>query len=121
MENNNIEIPAILSNIRSFRKNKGYSHDYMAMELDISPSAYTKIERNEVKLTLERFLQISKILELPPSSFLDDKRSNIIIQNNSDFENAYVENILQQDKEHIATLKEEILFLRKILSEHSGL
>jgi transcriptional regulator with XRE-family HTH domain len=116
MEKTILNIPEILQNIRNYRKNKGFSHDYMALELNISPSTYTKIERNEVNLSLERFLRITKILETPPSSFLENKRNTVIIQNNNDFENAYVEN-LQQDKEHITSLKEEICFLRKIIEQ----
>lgn len=117
MENIRQEMPEILDKIRKYRKNKGYSHDYMAIELDISPSTYTKIERNEVKLTVERFLQIAEILDISPASFLKSSGNNVVIQNNTDFENAYVENLQQLDRELVITLKEEIIFLRKIISE----
>lgn len=117
MENTRQEMPEILDKIRKYRKNKGYSHDYMAIELDISPSTYTKIERNEVKLTVERFLQIAEILDISPASFLKSSGNNVVIQNNTDFENAYVENLQQLDRELVITLKEEIIFLRKIISE----
>lgn len=42
--------------------NKGYSYESMADELDISTSAYRKIELHETKLTLERLYQISETL-----------------------------------------------------------
>jgi DNA-binding XRE family transcriptional regulator len=35
----------ILETIEKIRKDKGYSHEYMAHMLDISQAAYTKIER----------------------------------------------------------------------------
>lgn len=117
MENSKQNTSEIIHKIRNYRKNKGYSHDFMALELNISPSTYTKIERNEVKLSLERFLQISQILEVSPSLFLENQNKQIIIQNNSDFENAYVEN-QQLDKDFVASLKDEILFLRKLISEN---
>ncbi len=44
----------ILENIKTIRKQKGYSHEYIAHELDISQVAYSKLEKNETKLTVER-------------------------------------------------------------------
>ena len=36
----------ILENIKRIRKQKGYSHEYVAHELDISQVAYSKLEKN---------------------------------------------------------------------------
>ena len=47
------KIDKVLKRIRENRKIRGYSHDYMAAMLDISPSAYNKLERNETNLSLE--------------------------------------------------------------------
>lgn len=54
----------VLKRIRKARLDKGYSYENLAHELNISPSAYRKIELNETKLTLERLNQISKALEI---------------------------------------------------------
>ena len=35
----------VIENIRSLRKHKGISHEAMAANLDISQTAYTKLER----------------------------------------------------------------------------
>ena len=48
----------ILKKIRETRKLKGLSHENMAFELDMSPSAYNKLERSETILSLERLLKI---------------------------------------------------------------
>lgn len=54
----------IILRIKRRRKEKGYSHETMGHELNISPAAYRKIETNQTKLTVERLLQIVKILDI---------------------------------------------------------
>lgn len=43
----------------------------MAHDLDLSTSAYRKIETGETKLTVERLVDISKILETPLDEFFE--------------------------------------------------
>lgn len=43
----------------------------MAHDLDLSISAYRKIETGETKLTVERLVDICKILETPLDEFLE--------------------------------------------------
>ncbi len=50
----------IINKIREIRKDRGYSHEYMAHLLDISQVAYSKIEKNETKLTVERLFKIAE-------------------------------------------------------------
>jgi transcriptional regulator with XRE-family HTH domain len=52
--------------IRIQRLIKNYSQEYMAFALDISQAAYSNIERNETKITLERVFEIAEILEISP-------------------------------------------------------
>lgn len=95
------EVEKVISKIRELRKEKGYSHEVMAVELGISPSAYNKLERMESKLTLERFLQIKKILEKDYSDFFDIKTDRIFNQNISEQQQAFgnVEHFYQDNKE----------------------
>ncbi|WP_346984096.1 helix-turn-helix transcriptional regulator [Chryseobacterium sp. POE27] len=49
----------------------------MAHDLDLSASAYRKIETGETKLTVERLVDISKILETPLNELLEtDSQKN---------------------------------------------
>lgn len=50
--------------IRVRRLMKNYSQEYMAFMLEISQAAYSNIERNETKPTLERIYEIAEILEI---------------------------------------------------------
>ena len=69
-------VERIVKKIREVRKQKGYSNDAMAVDLDISTSAYNKMERLETALTLERFLRIRDILNIPYSDFFECNGNN---------------------------------------------
>ena len=56
--------------IRVQRLIKNYSQEYMAFELDISQPAYSKIERGETRLSIDRVYEIAEILEIPASVLL---------------------------------------------------
>lgn len=50
------------NNIRTLRTYYKYTQEHMASELDISSSAYGKIERNEIDISVKRLFQIAYIL-----------------------------------------------------------
>jgi transcriptional regulator with XRE-family HTH domain len=56
--------------IRLQRLTKKYSQEYMAFALDISQAAYSKIERDETELTIQRVFDIAEILEINPFTLL---------------------------------------------------
>ncbi len=70
-------IENIIDKIKVIRKEKGYSLENMADELNLSVSAYSKIENKETKLTFERFLQIQRFLEVPINKLLQIQPENI--------------------------------------------
>lgn len=61
----------IIKKINEIRNRKGFSYENMAHDLDISVSAYRKIETGETKLSVERLVDISKILETPINEILE--------------------------------------------------
>ncbi|GAA4158329.1 hypothetical protein GCM10022217_19480 [Chryseobacterium ginsenosidimutans] len=61
----------IIKKIAEIRSKKGFSYENMAHDLDLSTSAYRKIETGETKLTVERLVDISKILETPLNELLE--------------------------------------------------
>jgi transcriptional regulator with XRE-family HTH domain len=50
--------------IRWLREWRGLTQQYMAIELDLSTRAYSKIELGETKLSVRRLYQIADILEV---------------------------------------------------------
>lgn len=95
----------VVNKIRNLRIKKGYTYENMAFDLDISPSAYRKIETHQTKLTVERLIKISEILEVDLEEILNIKPKNIynqqIGENSSgyqDIKNLYAENQRTIDK-----------------------
>ncbi|MCB0482694.1 MAG: helix-turn-helix transcriptional regulator [Flavobacteriales bacterium] len=56
--------------IRKIRELRGYSQDYMAVQLGISCKRYSRIECGETKITLERLEQICGIFNITLGDFL---------------------------------------------------
>lgn len=115
----------VLEKLKEARKEKGLSHENMAIELGISQGAYTNLENNESKLSVERLLKISQILEKPVYYFFGVNPNNIYNQQHSQSPIGHIDNLYQDNKEayaklseayeaNIKSLKEEVEFLRKM-------
>ena len=108
----------ILKKIRETRKLKGLSHENMAFELDMSPSAYNKLERSETILSLERLLKIKHILNLPFSDLFDIKTGDVYHQDLKDGSIGSVRNLYQETNDKfIDSLQTEVQFLRDQLNK----
>jgi transcriptional regulator with XRE-family HTH domain len=128
-------IEKILKKIRETRKLKGFSHENMAFDLNISSSAYNKLERSETVLSLERLLKIKQILDLSFSDLFEIKTGDVYhqdLRDNAvghldlkDYSIVYqqVENLYQDNKEitekFIKSQQEEIEFLRNLLAKNA--
>lgn len=116
-------ISKVISRIVEFRKEKGLSLENMADELELSVSAYNKIEKQETKLTLERLLQIQLLLDVSLNEILGLQGENVYHQNVTEQSTGYqgIQNLHQENttltNSYIDSLKEEINFLRGLLSE----
>jgi transcriptional regulator with XRE-family HTH domain len=62
----------ILKNIRRLRISKEISQEAIANSLNMTQSAYAKLERGQTKLSLERYLLISVYFDLDKSVLLQD-------------------------------------------------
>jgi transcriptional regulator with XRE-family HTH domain len=114
----------VIDNIKTMRKHKRISHEAMAVNLGISQTAYTKIERRETKLTVERLQKIAEILEvklgdlleLEPQSFHQEIHNNNTV---TAISHQKVETLYQENREVyerlIATKDEQIELLKKLL------
>ena len=113
----------IINKIREIRKDRGYSHEYMAHLLDISQVAYSKIEKNETKLTVERLFKIAEILEAKIEDILDIKADKVYKQDLKDNSIGHqeIQNMYQDNKEVyeklIASKDEQIALLKSLLEK----
>ena len=106
--------------LRRIREIKNYSQDYIAQKLDISAKAYSKIENEETRLSVDRLYQLADILEVKPEDLLNfDEKVVIHSISNSGNGDGFVYNKEVSDNEresfqaHIRHLEEEIAFLRQ--------
>ena len=67
------------SKIRAFRMLRGYSQEYMATQLGIEQSKYSRIETNQQKLTSDMLEEIAKSLGVSIADITSNEP--VIIQN----------------------------------------
>ena len=63
----------IAGNIKDARLYRNYSQDYLAMKLNISQNAYSKIELGYTRVTMERLFIIADVLKVDIAELLSDK------------------------------------------------
>lgn len=100
--------------IRDFRKQKGISQADMAAELDISITAFSKIERGITNLSISRLEDIATILNIPIVALLFDEDTNSY--NTSPHNGEYLDMSLEKELTYTKELlkaKEEIIELLK--------
>jgi transcriptional regulator with XRE-family HTH domain len=68
----------IVSNIRKVREFRKYTQDYLAVKLQISQNAYSKVELGYSSITLTRVIEIAEILEVDLVDLLSTDGENLI-------------------------------------------
>ena len=88
----------------------------MSIQLEISISAYSKIERNETEISLKRLEQIAEILNLSVNGIIDFDE-NAVIDNADSKKNRLYKS--QQIDPLMEQMRSEIEFLRKLLNHQN--
>jgi len=109
--------------IRKIRELKGYTQEYMANVLKVSQRAYSKIERNEIKIDWDKIIKISSVLEIEPNdlvNFNDSMVFNNCSQSGKShiFNNYISEKLIESYESRILNLEKEISFLRDIFVDN---
>ena len=66
-----IDYKMIGARIKKLRKDKGFTQEKIAENLDISVSYTSRLERGVEKINLEMLVKIATLLEVPPSFLFD--------------------------------------------------
>ncbi|MGQ0826996.1 MAG: helix-turn-helix domain-containing protein [Bacteroidota bacterium] len=102
--------------IKKIRELRNYTQEFVANRLGISQNAYSKIETNQTRVTTGRLKELSELLNVPDYELLKSD-SDIFNFNNNQIQNAYVNNLYENQKdlyENVIThLKDEIAHLRQ--------
>lgn len=118
-------LPTLGKRIRKIRELYDFSQEYVAKELGMSISGYSRIERDEVKITLDKLMTICQVLNLSLADLMHPNDNHFyanwtmvlprlprLDHGPEDFdklEEAY--------KSQVQTLKEEVLYLRSLLTK----
>ena len=57
-------VKIVAGNIKTARLYRNYSQDYLALKLNISQNAYSKIELGYTRVTMDRLFMIAEVLEV---------------------------------------------------------
>ncbi len=83
--------------IRKVRENKGLKRPDLAAKLGIDESTLGRIENNQVKVSAERLLKISEILNVPINDFFEGE--SVVNFNNNHINIAYINQFIESQKE----------------------
>lgn len=111
------------SKIRQIRELKGFTQEYLAQQLGVSQRAYSKMERDEIKVDWNKITDIAGIFNIDPLdlvSFDDNLIFNNCTQSGkfNNFNNFIPEKLVEQYEARIKQLEEEIVFLRTIVGKN---
>lgn len=104
------------NNIKNIRELKNLTQEFVAERLDISQSAYSRLENGEIKISKEKLLQIAEVLEVKPEDikeFDSQKYFNSVSNVEGDYSGIYIGNadteIIQKLFEDKIALMEELM------------
>ena len=106
---------SIGQNIRKLRELRNYTQAFMAERLELSVSGYGKIERDETDVSINRLMEIGKILETDYRNILnfDDKQvfnftgnqnANGIVQNQKIMTDQNINSLIHALAEEVKSL-----------------
>jgi transcriptional regulator with XRE-family HTH domain len=116
-----MKIKKIVTSIKTLRELKGISRKEIALQLNIGVSGYSKIERGEIDLTLNKLFKISEIIGYSLIEIIEFEPKELLSKNNSissrnkntlPKKNAIVN--YEYIEKYIALLENEIKSLKKI-------
>lgn len=100
--------------IRDLRVRRGINQENIAQHLGISQPSYARLEQDDNRITITRLIEIAKILNTSAAYLLDDTIK--ISKRNLKENNPYLDIVDEFNKQQITDLKDEIKFLRSIIT-----
>lgn len=112
--------------IKKIRELKNLTQTYLAKELGITQSAYSKIEMGEIEVTYGKLEKISETLGIKPEEIIAFNESMVFnVMNNQNggnvFSQIHQNNLSDNERklyqDQIDLLKEELDYLKEILNK----
>jgi transcriptional regulator with XRE-family HTH domain len=110
--------------IRRIREYRDLSQDSVAMEMGMSPSGYSRIERDEVSVTVDKLARLADILKVSLIDLVSPEESIVFNNYGTAKDNSFstingstdTEKIEQLYQEQINLLQQEVSYLRGIVN-----
>jgi len=107
------------------RKFKGYKQEYIAEQLNMAGSCYSRRENGEIKMNIVEWEKLAKILNVPLHEIYEPDENQVFICNNSSSVNYQGNNnsftvpeaLLASQQKYFAKLEEENNELKKLLNK----
>lgn len=105
----------IISNIKHFREVNNFTQEYVAGNIGLSISGYSKIERGATEITVSQLEKIAMVLQVPVEKLITFDR--VAYLTSLPVEKAKTETTIENTHAEISRLKSEIDFIRSMLLE----
>lgn len=112
---------SLSKNIRLLREKKGYSQDFVASKLHFTQQSYSRLEKNPESMTLSRFRDLAKILDVSLLTLLGEEDIYLVQNINQQGGNAATKldlnetNTPIEKNELFKGMQNEIIFLRELV------
>lgn len=109
--------------VKKLRELRNFTQEFMAASLEMTPSGYGKIERNESEVTYQKLEKIAEVLGIKIEDIVNFNEKMVFNVMHNQTGNGYVVNHNTFDNERklydqiIAQQKEEIESLRRIIEK----
>jgi transcriptional regulator with XRE-family HTH domain len=105
-------IDHIRNQIKKQRVEKRLTQSDVALDLGITPGAYSKIESGPTEITVKKLAEIAAILEVDITYFFKEKSTNNYTETPVSQHNFATKGEVEHLKNSIAKMKEEIAFIK---------
>lgn len=109
----------VCKRIRQLRVLKGISQEYIAEELGITQPSYARLEVEDSRINIERLKLIANILDVSITELFNEEPLSSVKDLATKSDKSSIEEAIDINSEHVKFLKEEILFLRRLLNKES--
>jgi transcriptional regulator with XRE-family HTH domain len=123
MEVNPLKGHSVGVKIKKVRELKNLTQEYLAEQVGMTTSGYSRIERGEVKISLDRLQQVAMVLGVQPNDLTNFDESASFTKygtaNDNSFsiraDKALLQQVIATFEARIADLKDEIQFFMRVL------
>lgn len=91
--------------IKKMREFRNFTQEHLAKSLDMTQAGYSRIERDEVDVTIKKLVKIAKILDVTINDLFSFDDTKIFQNQFSNKERELFEKLLESKENEIETLK----------------